>query len=76
MKRVGITSNLEQRRQDWENSVVGLTNWQVRDRSLTYDQAQARENEFINRGYEGHGGGERKLGYIYSVYTFEYIRKK
>ena len=72
VKRVGITTDPEERRQHWENEHPSLRQWKIVFKGLTYEQAQEEENLYINKGYQGHPGGEKKPGSIYSVYTFEY----
>ena len=72
-KRVGITSDEKKRKRDWEIELgIKINDWNIVAKNLTYDQAQAKENEYIKQGYKGSPGGDRKVGAIYSVYTFSY----
>ena len=70
--RVGITSELEKREDYWQGQYPSLKNWEIQAVGLTYEQAQAMENNFIKRGYEGSPGGQPVPGYVYMVYTFKY----
>ena len=71
MKRVGITTDIDERKAYWSREYPNLRNWQIVEIGLTYDQAQKIENDYIKRGYKGHAGGERKAGSQYKVYTFK-----
>ena len=71
-KRVGITSDPIERERYWRTQYPSLYNWMIRERGLTYEQAQIEEDRYITMGYEGSPGGEKKYGNIYYVYTFEY----
>lgn len=74
--RVGITTQPDVRRQAWENSVVGLSDWRILERGLTRQQAQARE-DYYARTYKciaHHGGGDAHG--TWCVYKFSYIREK
>ena len=71
-KRVGITSDPVEREKYWRSQYPSLHSWRIRDRGLTYEQAQREENKYIKMGYEGSPGGKKKPGNIYYVYTFEY----
>ncbi len=72
-KRVGITTDPEQRRKDWEKEYPTLRDWNIVKRELTYEEAQALENVYKStKEYEGHEGGPPKAGRVYSVYTFSY----
>ena len=70
-RRVGMTTDVEERKKHWKSKYPNLT-WRVVDSGLTYEQAQRMENNYISRGYKGSPGGEKKSGYKYSVYTFSY----
>ena len=71
-KRVGISQNIEQRKAHWRSVYPKMTDWQIIKTALSYDQAQALENEYLSRGYDGSPGGPRMPGYNYSVYTFSF----
>ena len=71
-KRVGITTDTNERQKYWQSQYPNLSNFRIVKSGLTYEQAQAEENEYIKKGYEGSAGGEKKYGSVYSVYTFDY----
>ena len=55
--RVGITTDPERRRQEWE-SKANVQNWQIVGQGLTRQQAQNRENEIARQqGCEASPGG-------------------
>ena len=69
-KRVGITTDVQERKQSWGSIHKNMTNFRVVKSVLTHSQAQKIEDKYISRGYEGHAGGVKKAGRQYSVYTF------
>ena len=71
-QRVGITTRPDQRKAQWRSIYPGLRDWQIIQTALSYDQAQALENEFVKQGFDGSPGGPRMGGYNYSVYTFSF----
>lgn len=74
--RVGISTNPEARRADWERRVVGLRNWRIIGTHYTRIEAQAQEDDYANRhGCISHGGGRDARG-PWHVYRFDYIRKR
>jgi len=74
--RVGITTNPQRRRSDWENQVVGLTNWRILAQYRTKSKAQEHENRYAARiGCLAHAGGPDTPG-IWHVYRFDYIRTR
>jgi len=44
--RVGITTNLDRRREEWEDQVVGFRNWIILEQFDNRDDAQAYEDEY------------------------------
>ena len=71
-KRVGITHDVKSRKEVWKRKYPNLHSWEVVRSGLTYEEAQKVENEYIEKGYEGASGGDRKFGSVYIVYTFSY----
>ena len=71
-KRVGMTTDPDERKSYWKKEHPTLENWEIVASKLTYDEAQEKENEYRRRGYEGSPGGPRVQGKVYSVYTFKY----
>lgn len=72
--RVGMTTDLEQRKAYWESRVVGLTNWQRLATFSTYDGALDYETKYARlHGCKASEGGPRKPG-PWHVYRFDYIR--
>lgn len=82
--RVGITTDPEQRKRDWESRVVGLRNWQTHDWYWNKEDAQAEENRLVKhcRAYEDRGechgkaGGGDPKDYGWTVYSFDYTRMR
>ena len=71
--RVGMTTDLAERKRYWETQYPNLKNWQVLHRNLTYDEAIVTEKqEAQDRNCEAAAGGERVPGGAYSIYYFEW----
>ena len=70
--RVGITHDVKSRKKAWKRKYPNLHSWKVVRSGLTYKKAQEVENEYIEKGYKGAPGGDRKFGKVYSVYTFRH----
>ena len=71
-KRIGITTDPQRRKKEWESLYPSLRNWRVVATGLTYDQAQEQEFCYVRgKGFIGNGG-DYVPGYVWSVYTFEY----
>lgn len=74
--RIGITTNLEQRKSYWEEKYLTLKEWQILDGPFTSKAgAQKRETELANKyNCEAHGGGDDpdNLGAQWYVYGFNY----
>ena len=70
--RVGITTDPERRRKEWEKEVVGLSGWEILATFPTKEKAQAYEDQYAaNSGCKGHAGGPDTPG-TWSVYRFDY----
>ena len=73
--RVGMTTDLIGRKQYWMSIYPSLY-WTVLQSGLTYDEAIRREKYYAQAlKAEYYPGGERKLGAIYSIYSFYYPEK-
>ncbi len=74
--RVGITTNLAQRRAYWENQVIGLSDWRTLGTYNNKADAQAHETRHAaSYGCQAHAGGADAAG-TWSVYKFDYIRTR
>ena len=71
-KRVGMTTDLYERKSYWQSQHPSLHNWTVVIRGLTYEQAQQKEEYYGILGYIREAGGQHVSGHVWSVYTFEY----
>lgn len=70
--RVGITTDLERRKSEWEQEVTGFKNWKKIAEFATKDEAQTYETDYAKRnGYEAEPGGRDAPGPWY-VYQFDY----
>ena len=73
---VGMTTDERERKRHWANTPRGkkvYSTWKVRESNLTYKEALEKEEEIAeeeNRDYSG--GGDKKHGAVYIVYTFDY----
>ena len=76
--RVGISTNPEQRKKDWENEYEGFSDWQILAGPLSRDEAQKKEDEIAKeRGCEAHhGGDEPDVNTGWFVYYFRSDIKK
>ena len=81
----GITSKPPIRRAaEWEEKGRDLTNFEVIDEDLYYEEAQEKERELLEsceskqcEKCEGHPGGQPVRGQrVYSVYTYLYNPRK
>ena len=71
--RVGITTNLEERKKYWKRKYPNLQDWRAIDNGLSRLDAQKKEDEYAERhGCESHHGGPKISGKKYSVYRFNY----
>ena len=74
--RVGITTNLAERKAYWENRVAGLTNWRILASYRSKERAQDHENSYAERyNCRAHAGGSDAPGTWY-VYRFNYTRER
>ncbi len=72
--RVGITTDPNERKADWNRSVKGLKNWRILKKFRNKSDAQEYETRYANRyGCIAHPGGADAPG-IWHVYYFEYTR--
>lgn len=81
--RVGITTNLSSRKQQWKSEVVGLSNWRE---EFVGSKDEAQQREFYaqisceQKGDRGtchaHSGGGDPDEYGWYIYEFDYVRKK
>ena len=72
--RVGITTNYNERKAQWESQVVGFRNWRILKRFKSREKAQEYETWYAKRyGCHASGGGRDDSGMWY-VYRFEYTR--
>ncbi len=71
--RVGITTNPEERKKDWEKEYPGLKNWTIIARNLSYSDAQAKEDEYARKnGCISRPGGPDNGKNNWVVYKFDY----
>ena len=71
--RVGITTDPERRKQEWEREQPTLRRWRILSTHRTRSAAQTRENqEARNRGCQAHPGGPGPERATWRVYYFEY----
>lgn len=74
--RVGITTDPDRRRAEWEAEVVGLSGWRRLGTYPTKAQAQAHEDDYARKtGCLAHAGGPAAAG-PWHVYRFDYIRTR
>ena len=70
--RVGITTEPDRRREEWEKQVIGFRNWRILEQFDNRDDAQDYEDEYANEhNCEAHPGGEEASGTWY-VYYFKF----
>lgn len=73
--RVGITTDPERRKKEWENKVVGLKNWRILLKTTSRKKAQQKETDYAKEhGCQASPGGSGS-GTWY-VYYFKYTREK
>ena len=71
--RVGITTNPDRRRDEWQDQVIGFRNWKIVNQFDNREEAQAFEDQYAREfGCEAHPGGEEAPG-IWYVYYFEFV---
>jgi len=74
--RVGITTDPDERKRQWENKVIGLRNWRIIGSHSSKAKAQEQETSYAERNNcKAHAGGPDKGGTWY-VYRFDYTREK
>ena len=78
--RIGITTNVEKRRQVWKSECFGFNSWKILDGPFSNrEHAQRRETELANKyNCIAHGGGSKpnNPNAKWYVYRFNYIRKR
>ena len=75
--RVGITTNPDRRRSEWDARVVCLRKWQIVSEHWTKSGAQRAEAEYANKtGCEARAGGSGPEVGNWRVYRFNYVRKR
>ena len=73
--RVGITTDPEKRKRDWEREHPSLRNWRILASGLTKKEAQNLETRLAKeQGCKNHPGGRNTDDPTkpWSVYRFEY----
>lgn len=73
--RVGITTNVEERKADWEGEYPNMTNWKVVANGLSRDKAQEMENTLsLAHSCDASPGGNEPEdpNATWSVYRFEF----
>lgn len=71
--RIGITTDLEERKQHWQSSCRGFRNWTVIQCGLTKSAADAMEKRLADeQGCEAHPGGADNGQSNWCVYRFEH----
>ena len=74
--QIGITTRPEKRRREWERDVVGLAGWKILEVHASKQMAQEAEVRLAQRlGCDAEPGGADAPG-LWSVYHFEYSRKR
>lgn len=74
--RVGISTDPNRRKGEWNSSVVGLSNWRVYG-PYTRSKAQDIEDDIARKyGCKAHHGGNSTSSNRWYVYTFNYLRSK
>ena len=78
--RVGITTDVDRRKREWKQRVIGLRGWREYGSYPDKESAQRKENELVancdrNRGtcHEQPGGGDPNAE-GWTVYSFDYDR--
>lgn len=76
--RIGITTNLEERKQFWQSKYDGFDNWEVLVGPLSKEEAQKKETELAQaRSCEAHAGGDDSdTNEGWYVYYFTFTKEK
>ena len=74
IKKVGITTHIEQRKKFWEYVYNKIYNWKIIARGLTKKQAQNVVDQYIMRGYVWSPSEQKPTGGVFHVYTFDVHR--
>lgn len=71
--RIGITTDPDKRKKDWENQYPSLYDWKILEKCYSKYDAQNAENRFARQyGCESHPGGSGEEGGVWYVYKFSY----
>lgn len=71
--RVGMTTDLKERKEYWEGQYPSLSNWQVHAKGLSYNDAQDLENKLAAEGNcDSQAGGGFVSGNVWAVYSFDF----
>lgn len=73
--RVGITTDPEARKEDWERDCPGFSNWRIIAEGLSRFEAQKKEDEYAKKHDCAASGGGRdpeNNQNNWSVYRFDY----
>ena len=74
--RVGITTDPKRRKQEWEEKVYGLSNWELSGPYSSREAAQNEENK-LKAKYNCEGApGEKDADDDWHVYMFNYASDK
>lgn len=74
---VGMTKDPDRRKREHEAAYEGFSNWRILASGLTYQEALAKEdNAAKTYGCYAEPGGPVSAGRVYSVYKFNYTRKR
>lgn len=71
--RVGMTTDVEERKRHWKSQHGNLDNWQILGTYQTKTEAQNAENSFASSyGCVSHPGGDGNEHDTWHVYKFSY----
>jgi len=71
--QIGITTDPERRKREWEQQRPRLRNWKILATAPTKSGAQSLENEFAaSHGCNSGAGGSGPENAVWSVYKFDY----
>ncbi len=76
--RIGITTDLEERKKYWESKTEGFSDWKVLKWNLTKEEAQAKETELANKYgcVASPGGPDPATPKAWHVYYFKFTSEK
>ena len=71
--QIGITTNPDRRKQEWQNQRPSLRNWTILEQHRTKTAAQQAENRFARQhGCNSGSGGDGPENANWFVYKFDY----